>query len=102
MLRIKCYENDKGLGRFHLQGSPDQLHASQQLFNLLINSQGKPHNTQLLEALHDLFVTLLKPTSLSESIVACPTDQMLFVADMAGKAQSAYTCGVVLSKVASS
>lgn len=69
----------QGLGRFKLKGNKRQAEAALALYNLFIETRGKPDIPDLRRLQHNLFDALLRAKGLSEHAVACPTDQMLFL-----------------------
>ncbi|GLB45396.1 hypothetical protein LshimejAT787_2200590 [Lyophyllum shimeji] len=85
MLRFELIvrTNDKKrlklLGTFRLQCSPDQQAALNTLYDLLMRTEGQPDLIDLQKAFHALCLPLLKPELLEENVMACPTDQLLFI-----------------------
>lgn len=73
----------KGWGAFRLQCSVDQLEAAQSLYDLIIKTKGSPDSLPLQKAFHRVCVALLQPQSLSEDVIACPTEQVLFIFSIA-------------------
>lgn len=67
------------LGNFKLKGSEDQAQAALNLYLLFLESKGRPTLERLRSAKHALFAALLQPPSLSDDIIACPTDQAFFL-----------------------
>lgn len=72
----------KDYGSFKLVGNKDQADAALSLYGLFIQSKGDPSMEVLTQAMHRLFDALLRPDSLSEDVIACPTDQMLFLSNL--------------------
>ena len=73
------------IGNFRLARTREQETAAYSLYTLFLETEGNPSVVQLQKAFHTLCVTLLKPDSTSEAVIAFPTEQVLFVESMAPK-----------------
>jgi hypothetical protein len=71
--------NKRGFGRFVLKGDLKQAQAALDLYSLIIKTRGHPEKSELMTSAHALFDALLRPKTLSEDKLACPTDQMIFL-----------------------
>lgn len=74
--------NIKPLGRFTLRGSSEQEDAAAAFYKLLVEPEGASDLTRLRQVKHMLYDTLLRSARSSDKAIACPTDQMLFLASI--------------------
>lgn len=83
MMRYRLYRTLTGkreyLGNFELACTPEQERASKELYELLISSNGEPSMAQLQKNFHALCTTLISDCCSTDSYLACPTDQVLFI-----------------------
>lgn len=70
-------------GEFRIQCSPDQAAALRALFTLLMDGESEPKTSDVQIAFHYLCSRLLNPNSITEDVIACPTDQWLFITALA-------------------
>jgi len=83
MLRYRLYRTLNGkreyLGNFELACTLEQERTSEELYDLLISSNGEPSIADLQKKFHALCVALLSSCCTTDSCLACPTDQVLFI-----------------------
>jgi hypothetical protein len=65
-------------GTIRLLLTENQLESALNLYTTIIKARGLPA-PELPDAIHNFCVTLLKPGDLPSDILACPTDQVLFL-----------------------
>lgn len=70
-------------GEFRIQCSPDQTAALRALFTLVMDGKSEPKTSDVQIAFHHLCSTLLNLNSITEDVIACPTDQWLFITALA-------------------
>jgi hypothetical protein len=64
--------------KFVLKGTEAQNDAGVALYRLALCSEDIPEDSILLQHLHRLMSALICTSDLSDDILACPTDQLLF------------------------
>ncbi|KAF9488674.1 hypothetical protein BDN71DRAFT_1512834 [Pleurotus eryngii] len=74
---------NKTLGGFCIQCSPDQAAALCALYTLLMDGESEPKALDMQIVFHHLCSKLLNPSSITEDVIACPTDQVLFITSLA-------------------
>ncbi len=67
------------MGHFELQCTPDQDAAAKNLYDLFVNSGGLPGEQDIQSRFHMLCISLLSSCTATDSVIACPTDQLLFL-----------------------
>jgi hypothetical protein len=75
----------RGLGNFRLIGTQEQAEAALELHSLLIKTEGPLELNALHPIQHRLCDALLRTENLSDDPIACPTDQMIFIASLLGR-----------------
>ncbi|KIL57380.1 hypothetical protein M378DRAFT_171802 [Amanita muscaria Koide BX008] len=84
MMRYRLYRTLSGkseyLGNFELACTLEQERTSKELYDLLISSNGEPSSmAELQKKFHALCVALITSCRSTDSCLACPTDQVLFI-----------------------
>jgi hypothetical protein len=64
-----------------LQGTSKQISASLHLYSAILRQQPTFDYPVILDRLHTFLVSLAKPGELSTDMVACPSDQLLYLLD---------------------
>jgi hypothetical protein len=73
---------DKDIANLLLVGADSQKQESYRLYDLLLTLNGKKHHKRLSQSLHQLLNVLLCPQDIGDADIACPTDQLLFLASL--------------------
>lgn len=71
---VAC-KNTKALGSFEIIGTKAQANASKRLYVYLIEAEGSPEHGPLLKHAHRLMDVVVRSKNISETHIACPTDQ---------------------------
>lgn len=90
---------NKKMGTFRLKGSQNQLVTARTLYNFILANKGEPDISKLDELMHNFYDTLLRPNGLSEDIVSCPTDQMIFLFALHSKTE--FRCASAIRNICS-
>ncbi|GLB45400.1 hypothetical protein LshimejAT787_2200630 [Lyophyllum shimeji] len=79
LLQAKESGHCDGLGTLRIHGHPKQVDAAGALRNLFLESKGQPDIEKMRKLMHAAFDYLLRPPHLEDTLMACPTDQVLFL-----------------------